>query len=404
MASVINTNVASLNAQRNLVNSQNSLSTSIQRLSSGLRINSAKDDAAGLAISERFSSQIRGLNQAARNANDAISLTQTAEGAMTQISDNLQRVRELAVQSSNATNSESDRKAMQKEVTALLSEIDRVASQTDFNGTKLLDGTYSGQQMQIGANAGQTIGISGILNAKQDSLGGSLFASGDITAAKLTVAQDAGAGDFKFAAGTIADFSITANGKTVDFKGVKYEAGQADTQTNAETASIVSQGKAIAAAINEKSSELGISASVDETTGKVSLSSFMEGKVGDKITGTSLTVNSTALADTDKKFISNISIESFEGAQQAIQIADNALNAVNDARADMGAIQNRFSSVISNLQSSTENLSASQSRIRDTDYASETAKLTRNQILQQAGTAMLAQANSLPNSVLSLLG
>ena len=404
MASVINTNVASLNAQRNLVNSQSALSTSIQRLSSGLRINSAKDDSAGLAISERFSSQIRGLNQAARNANDAISLTQTAEGAMSQISDNLQRVRELAVQSANATNSTTDREAMQKEVTALLSEIDRVASQTDFNGTKLLDGTYSGQQMQIGANAGQTIGISGILNAKKDNLGGTMFASGDITATKLTVAQDGGAGDFKFAAGTITDFSITANGKTVDFKGVKYEAGQASTATAAETASIVNQGKAIAAAINEKSSDLGISASVDSATGKVTLSSFMEGKVGDKITGTSLTVNSTALAATDNKFISNINIESFSGSQQAIQIADNALKAVNDARADMGAIQNRFSSVISNLQSSTENLSASQSRIRDTDYASETAKLTRGQILQQAGTAMLAQANSLPNSVLSLLG
>ena len=183
MAQVINTNVMSLNAQRNLNTSSASLSTSIQRLSSGLRINSAKDDAAGLAISERFTTQIRGLDVATRNANDGISLAQTAEGAMVEISNNLQRVRELSVQSANATNSASDRAALQSEVDQLVSEIDRVARQTNFNGTALLDGSFSGQLMQVGADAGQTIGINNIINANTSKLGGAMFDSNKLTVA-----------------------------------------------------------------------------------------------------------------------------------------------------------------------------------------------------------------------------
>src|SRR5690606_26359812 len=182
MAQVINTNVMSLNAQRNLTTSGNSLATSIQRLSSGMRINSAKDDAAGLAISERFTTQIRGLDVAVRNANDGISLAQTAEGAMVEIGNNLQRVRELAVQSANATNSDSDRKAIDAEVKQLVSEIDRVSRQTNFNGTALLDGSFSGALFQIGADAGQTIGINTIVNASKDALGGRQFSSADVTA------------------------------------------------------------------------------------------------------------------------------------------------------------------------------------------------------------------------------
>ena len=176
MAQVINTNTMSLNAQRNLSTSGNSLATTIQRLSSGLRINSAKDDAAGLAISERFSTQIRGLDVAIRNANDGISLAQVAEGSLSEVGNNLQRIRELAVQASNATNSSSDRKALQAEVTQLVSEIDRVAKQSDFNGTKLLDGSFTSQLFQVGANAGQAIAINSVVDAKAESLGSTTFA------------------------------------------------------------------------------------------------------------------------------------------------------------------------------------------------------------------------------------
>ena len=192
MAQVINTNVASLNAQRNLNTSANSLATSLQRLSSGLRINSAKDDAAGLAISERFSTQIRGLNQAARNANDGISLAQTAEGALAEIGNNLQRIRELSVQSANATNSASDRAALQAEVAQLVSEIDRVAVQTDFNGTKLLNGSFTSQSFQIGANAGQTITVDNIASARASSLG--QFNGFQLTNQAINVTNERGIG------------------------------------------------------------------------------------------------------------------------------------------------------------------------------------------------------------------
>jgi len=281
MAQVINTNIMSLNAQRNLNTTTASLASSVQRLSSGLRINSAKDDAAGLAISERFSTQIRGLEVAARNANDGISLAQTAEGALTEIGNNLQRIRELAVQSRNATNSDSDRAALDAEVQQLKAEINRVADNTDFNGIKLLDGSFTKAAFQVGANQGQIIEVDAIINAKVDEL-----------------IKDPGAS--------------------------------------------------------------GGSASADGVTSP---------------------------ADADNMILA----------------MDNALNAVNKSRAELGAIQNRFSSVVANLNSTSENLSASRSRIRDTDYAKETSELTRTQILQQAGTAMLAQAKSMPQSVLSLL-
>lgn len=274
MAQVINTNIASLTAQRNLNSSQSSLNTSLQRLSSGLRINSAKDDAAGLAISERFTSQIRGLNQAARNANDGISLAQTAEGALGEVTNNLQRIRELAVQSSNATNSVDDRAALQTEVGQLMAEIERVADQTSFNGVQLLDGTGGDLVFQVGANAAETITVTAVDSVK------------------------------------LADF-------TVD--------------------------------------------------------------------------------------ISALTVGTFADAQTAITSIDSALKDVNTTRATLGAVQSRFESVVTSAQTASENLSASRSRILDADFAAETANLTRGQILQQAGTAMLAQANSLPQNVLSLL-
>ena len=387
MSQIINTNVMSLNAQRNLAASNNDLSTAIQRLSSGLRINSAKDDAAGLAISERFTTQIRGLDVATRNANDGISLAQTAEGAMVEISNNLQRIRELAVQSANATNSDSDRKALDSEVKQLTAEIDRVARQTNFNGTALLDGTFSGALFQVGADAGQTIGINAITNARIAELGkGQFVADVSSTAAFLTGTATA--------AGSVSGMVI--NGQTIDTVAYAIGATAADVRTG------------VANAINAKMDQTGVYAKVD-TTGILTLQSlkvdqaltFTAGTATSGITAAFGGVASTAVSAT--KNVASLDITSFTGAQQALTITDKALTAVNSARADMGAIQNRFSSTIANLSTTSENLSASRSRIRDTDYAKETAELTRTQILQQAGTAMLSQANSSTSNVLSLL-
>lgn len=385
MAAVINTNIASLNAQRNLNASQNSLNTSIQRLSSGLRINSAKDDAAGLAISERMSSQIRGLNQAARNANDGISLAQTAEGALGEITNNLQRIRELAVQSRNATNSATDRAALNTEAQALRDEIDRVANTSSFNGVKLLDGSFSAQVFQVGANVGETIAVSSIVDANVASLGSS------------SIAQVTGAAASAFTAVTAGD--LTINGVSV---------GGIAADTNA-----ANRASSIANAVNSVSSATGVYATIlDSAPTQVVLTNsgsvpatpniviaHAGGTSSAAITGLSA---ATTTPTTTTGFAA-LDISSEAGADTAMTTMDAALTAVNTARASMGAIQNRFSSVIANLQITTENLSASRSRIQDADFAMETASMTRGQILQQAGTAMLAQANSLPNNVLQLL-
>ncbi|ANG61736.1 flagellin [Marinobacterium aestuarii] len=508
---VINTNIASLNAQRNLMKSEGDLQTSLQRLSSGLRINSAKDDAAGLAISERMGSQIRGLNQAARNANDGISLAQTAEGAMSEISNNLQRMRELAVQSRNATNSADDRVQLQKEVIQLKEEIDRVANQTSFNGTKLLDGSFTMQAFQVGANQGETINITGIADSNIAALGG--WTSVATPASPITGAAPAGGGataatsgsgvfdastllanfgteevsfdvtdgttttavtlsaDYSGAGGidtlvtdlgtalgadfvvtnsgndvtitsaltgagtevSVANFNADADGNTTDSAVTAFPAvtGTDGTDAVADTFDALS-GSAftlngtnievgaaadaatrltdLVSAINAETGTTGISAEV--TSGALTLTSL--GGTGDINVGgtdsavvlaqTGLTVaDSLATPGTTQTGFASLDISTVTGADNAILAMDGALNAINSARADLGAIQNRFSSTIANLQTSSENLSASRSRIADTDFASETASLTRAQILQQAGTSILAQANTLPQSVLSLL-
>jgi flagellin len=388
--SVINTNVMSLNSQRNLQSNSASLATTIQRLSSGLRINSAKDDAAGLAISERFSTQIRGINQAARNANDGISLAQTAEGALGEVSNNLQRIRELAVQSRNATNSADDRVALQKEVAQLKSEIDRVADQTSFNGTKLLDGSFTSQAFQIGANQGQTITVDKISDANIAALGSWTSVTGKATTT--------GTGP---TVGALAAGDLTINGVDV---------GAVTAGTTAAT-----QGANVAAAINAKSTETGVTATADATTGAITLEAD-EGKavtIGGNATNESATEASTGLtfgtptmaakAGTAQTGFASLDISTINGADNAILAMDAALKDVNGARADLGAVQNRFQSVISNLNTTSENLTASRSRIRDADYAKETAELSRTQILSQAGTAMLAQANQATQGVLSLL-
>ena len=381
MAQTINTNVASLNAQRNLNSSQSSLATSLERLSSGLRINSAKDDAAGLAISERMTSQINGLNQATRNANDGISLAQTAEGALSEVGNNLQRIRELAVQASNGTNSQEDRDALQAEVLQLQSEIQRVAEQTSFNGTKLLDGSFSGVAFQIGANAGETINISSIANAQTASLGGTLSRTTDAVAVSTITGF----------ATAIADGDVMINGTSIG-----AIAGAANAQERAGQ---------LTEAINRVSATTGVGASYDSVSGQMTLTSSaafaISGGTDDAtVAGFDNAATGTTTTTTG---IGGLTVSSFTNAQQTISQIDNALKSINTSRANLGAIQNRFSSTVANLQTASENLSASRGRIQDADFASETANLSRSQILQQAGTAMLAQANALPQNVLSLL-
>ena len=405
MPQVINTNIMSLNAQRNLNTTGTSLATSIQRLSSGLRINSAKDDAAGLAISERFTTQIRGLDVAVRNANDGISLAQTAEGAMVEIGSNLQRIRELAVQSSNATNSPSDREALNAEVNQLLKEIDRVANQTTFNGTKLLDGSFAGALFQVGADAGQTIGINSIVDTNTDTLGKMNFAA---AAGPTTVASGTAISAGKISGITFNVTSTTpgATPKPIVIDDVKYNSGDDALTVN----------RKVAAAINDKMDQSGVYAELNPATGAITLQSiradqFTSGFVkGTATAATGVTIDPGAVpanqtsADVNvQKVTGTLDISTFLGSQQALEVVDRALTAVSSSRAEMGAIQNRFTSTIANLSTTSENLSASRSRIRDADYAKETAELTRTQILQQAGTAMLAQANQVPQNVLSLL-
>ncbi len=490
MPQIINTNIASLTAQRNLNSSQSELNTSLQRLSSGLRINSAKDDAAGLAISERFTAQIRGLNQAARNANDGISLAQTAEGALGEIGNNLQRIRELAVQSANATNSASDRASLQAEASQLTAEITRVANQTQFNGTNLLNGSFTNQSFQVGANANQTIDITEIADARASALG-----SHTLTTTGSAVAPAAGS----VVTATTAAQATNGNGVTAETDLTITTAGGT---TSAISYAVDSGADAIAAALNSAASGIGVTATASNSTTLDSLSAAgtvtfnlngtaVSAVVADQndlsslvssingvqgTTGVTASFTSTGskagitLSTTDGRNIaldtfantsgagatvdiggstvtngasdaaivtgsvslsstqgaisvansnadvfaaSNINssflsvaaldIKSSTGSQAAIEALDSALNQINSARGDLGAIQNRFSSTIASLQTTSENLSASRSRIQDTDFATETANLTRGQILQQAGTAILAQANQFPNNVLSLL-
>ena len=497
MAAVINTNIASLNAQRNLGTSQSALNTSIQRLSSGMRINSAKDDAAGMAISDRMTSQIRGLNQAARNANDGISLAQTAEGAMSEIGNNLQRLRELAIQSANGTNSSSDRASLDAEATQLVNEITRVSSQTTFNGLNLLDGSFTAKSFQVGANANQTISIDSIADTRATGLGsnilngeGTIIGAGGVGATKAAAADLTGGNLVAIEAGltitttgggttSAISYAALADAKAVAaaINGAAAGVGVTATASNSATLSGVSvagtvamtlNGSAISAAvadptdltalmsaINGAQGATGVVASFTSTSSKAGLTlSTTDGRdisvLNMTNSGATVATDATlmfsgvmlsddaAAGGTDSSIKSgSVSLASSKGtitlagantdtftsatqasafssvasmslltdtaSQLAIAVIDAALAQVNTGRGDLGAYQNRFSSAIANLQTTSENVSAARSRIMDADFAAETASLTRGQILQQAGTAMLAQANSLPNNVLSLL-
>ena len=388
MAMTINTNIASLNAQRNLSMSQSSLATSMQRLSSGLRLNSAKDDAAGLAISERMNTQVRGLNVAARNANDGISLSQTAEGALGKVADMLQRMRELAVQSANATNSTSDRAALQAEVDQLKAEIDRVATTTKFNGTALLDGTFTAQNFQVGANSGETITVASIANARLTGLGTltppSTYTQTQTSSALTTAGVAAG--------------ELMINGRPIvaDNGGVAY-------------ATAADAGAGLVAAFDAEKAAGGAAALAN-----VTMVDNGDGTVSVTTTDSTLTVAGTAalgLATADSTVvpgvpevgIANLTITTAADAASAMDAIDTALTVVNIGRGTLGAVQSRFESAVSNIQITAENLTAARGRIVDADFAMETANLSRATILQQAGTAMVAQANHLPEQVLQLL-
>lgn len=380
MALSINTNVASLNAQRNLNRSQGMLNQSLERLSTGLRINSAKDDAAGLAISERFTTQIRGLNQAARNASDGISLSQTTEAALSELTNNLQRIRELAVQSVNATNSASDRSALNAEVSERIAEVDRIAKQTNFNGVKVLDGSFGTATFQIGANVGETIAVS---------------LATDVTAGAIGTINTAEGTGFDF---TDNDADITVNfgdGTTADLYGSAVVAAGSTVQEAADTINEANV-TGVAAFVNG-SDELQI---VNTNSGNVTIGET--GATGTDTVGldTEVTATETAAAGTT---LEGLGIDTVSGANFAIARIDAALTSVNSLRGNLGAIQNRFESTIVNVQTASENLSASRGRIQDADFAAETASLTRAQILQQAGVAVLSQANAQPQLALSLL-
>ena len=493
MASTINTNISSLTAQRNLGTSQTSLTTSIQRLSSGLRINSAKDDAAGLAISERFTSQIRGLNQAARNANDGISLAQTAEGAMQSASNILQRVRELAVQSANASNSAGDRQALQAEVGQLVAELDRIGQTTEFNGSKLLDGTFGTAQFQVGANANQTI-IAATANLRTNVYGNNqnLASNGSGIGASATQAT---AGTNGVTTGTVAingylgtgsltvAVSATAKATADQINALKSTTGvTATAATEVHLGGMAAVGSysltlegdnvgaartisftltsatgtdrlsAAVSAINDQAAKTGINATLSSDGTQVILSNATGNNIvigdtananaaGVTVTGydaagasngTARTLAADALIefvntggyitlDSEKSFavtsasnqldaggsnlntVANLDVTTFTNATNALKTVDSSLAFINGERAKLGALQSRFETSIASLQITSENLSASRSRIQDADFAMETANLSRAQILQQAGTAMVAQANQLPQGVLALL-
>ena len=453
MAQTINTNILSLTAQRNLNQSGNALSQSIERLSSGLRINSAKDDAAGLAISERFTAQIRGLNQAQRNANDGISFAQTAEGALSTIGDSLQRVRELAVQSANDTNSAQDRQSLNNEVQQLISEINRVASATEFNGEKILNGASSSLTFQVGANQGQTISVEGV-DARGSQLGaetslGSAFQQGDFSGVSfdingetvdLSALTDATGEDVVDAINQVAgdsgvtarqssqtevslgDFTQTA-GETLTLNGVEVDAGAADAAAFRDAINAVSDQTGVTAGgtaaeivlTDSNGGDIVVQESADAIVdgGDFTTATTFEAgielstDVGDSIDITNATATATIgldATDDETRIVNSVDVLTRENASDALSTIDFALQQVNGLRAELGAVQSRFENTITNLSTTAENLSAARSRIQDADFAAETAALTRAQILQQAGIAAPAQANAAPQSVLSLLG
>lgn len=463
MSLVINTNVPSINAQRNLVNSGRGLSKTLERLSSGLRINRAGDDAAGLAISENLRSQIRGFNQAVRNANDGISLIQTAEGAIDTYTQILQRIRELSIQASSDVNSDQNRASIQLEIDQQLSELHRIATTLDFNGAKLFDGTFVDRRIQVGAQKGQFLDIS-VGDLRTNRIGAVALATG----LAVDAAAIAGTGDVIING---INVPVSATGSAID-KAAAIQSIASSTGVQASVEAAVVTGGAIAggaplnaanyitingvqfgsatesinvsandadgalrAAINAKSNVTGVVAALNAsnqlvltaadgstitigvggtggaitglaagaTGGKIKLTSDQAFSIGGTDAAARIGIAPASFAIDYTTAINNVSVRTFSQAQATLDAVDNALRQINDVRANLGAITNRLENTVSNLMIVSENLSASDSRIRDADFAVETANLTRNQILQQSGVAVLAQANLTPQAALQLL-
>ncbi len=376
MAISVNTNVAGMTAQRYLNNAADGTQKSMERLSSGYRINSAKDDAAGLQISNRLTSQSRGLDMAVRNANDGISIAQTAEGAMNETTNILQRMRDLSLQSSNGSNSRSERLAIQEEVTALNDELNRIAETTSFGGNKLLNGSFGDKSFQIGASSGEAVSLS-MNNMRSDTMdmGGMAYR-----------AQEGKAADWKV--GEAKDLTLAYTDKQGDARELTISAKAGDDLEE------------VATYINGQSDDIKASVAED---GKLQLFAATQKVQGDVVIGGDLGTE-IGFGQAEAVTVKDIDVSTVGGSQEAIAVIDGALKAVDSQRASLGAFQNRFGHAISNLENINENVNASRSRIKDTDYARETTAMTKSQILQQASTSVLAQAKQSPSAALSLLG
>ena len=376
----VNTNVTSMRAQGNLGKANMGVQDSMQKLASGLRINSAKDDAAGLQISNRLTSQVNGLDVATRNANDGISIAQTAEGAMQESTNILQRMRDLSLQSANGSNSQADRDAMQKEIGALQTELTRIAETTSFGGQKLIDGSYGTQAMQVGAESNETISIS-LSDVSADALatGGNAVDAGGFATADVTSLQG-------------GSVTFTVGGTAQDAVNIADDATAEDIAFELNK-SLSDAGSAVVAVANDDGS---ISfAGSEGSAGAVSFAA-LEDDGTTAVAGTAITAGGTASVDT-------INISSAGGAQAAVETIDAAIAQIDGQRADLGAVQNRLGHTINNLGNISNNVSDARSRVQDVDFAKETANMTKQQILSQTSSAMLSQANQLPQTALSLL-
>ncbi|MGC9401325.1 flagellin [Vibrio genomosp. F10] len=376
MAINVNTNVSAMTAQRYLNGAADGTQKSMERLSSGYKINSARDDAAGLQIANRLTSQSRGLDMAVKNANDGISIAQTAEGAMNETTNILQRMRDLSLQSSNGSNSRSERVAIQEEVSALNNELNRIAETTSFGGNKLLNGSFGTQSFQIGASSGEAVMLNmGNMRSDTMAMGGRSY-----------VATNGQSPDWKVDAAT--DLTLNYNDQNGVAKSLSIEAKQGDDLEQLATY-INGQSEDVKASVGEEG-KLQLFASSQKVSGDVTIGGGLGGEIGFGA-GQDMTV-----ADVD--------VTTVAGSQQGVSIIDSALTAVDSQRASLGAFQNRFGHAISNLDNINENVNQSRSRIQDTDYAKETTQMTKSQILQQASTSVLAQAKQSPSAALSLLG
>jgi flagellin len=413
MSLVLNTNIDALVAQNNLSTSGNQLASALQQLSSGLRINTAADDAAGYAIVQGMTSQINGLNQAAQNANDGVSLAQTASGALQEVTNDLQTMRDLAVESLNATNSSQDRTDLNAQFAQLQADINQVAATTNFNGVNLLDGSFQGATFQVGANAGQTITVGAVSSVATSNLG-TVYASA-LTAGGSAGTYSAGAANANIANGDTATLTVTVNGTAYTTNAITLS-GSASSDLASVAAGInqaISADTGIVATVNtggtaiQLNSTLGANSPLGTTTNTVALAVASS-------TGTFKTNNSTLAdlgvdsSDTIKSTgtsstVAGAGVTSVDSSNLALIQISAALQQIATTSADLGAYQNRFTAAITGLNTDSTNLTSARSAIQDTDYATATSQLSQAQILQQAGTAMVAQANTIPQNILTLL-